>query len=129
MLKLPPPSDLKVYGCLSLVTLLALLITLSKIKMVEMITGPPGSSITFKPVRQRTGTNIKYTGNGFMPEDWHFFHSGVCSTQVCRQSISEALQGKLSDRAEKSLRILDTLRWTGPTAVTLPTTTATNNME
>ena len=84
MLKLPPPSDLKVYGCLSLVTLLALIITLSKIKMVEMIAGPPDSSITFKPVRQRTGTNIKYTGNGFMPEDWQFFHSGVCSTQVCR---------------------------------------------
>ena len=35
-----------------------------------------------------------------MPEDWYFFHSN----------------GKMSDRAYKSIRILDTLRWTGPTS-------------
>ena len=33
------------------------------------------------------------------------------------------LQGKISDRANRSLRILDTLRWTGPTAPTLIPTT------
>ena len=78
MLKLPPESDLKVYGCLTLVTLVALLITLAKIKTVEMMAGTPDSDITFKPVKQRTATSIMYTGNGFLPEDWLFFHSGVC---------------------------------------------------
>ena len=101
MVKLPPPADLKVtakgasgicyqnqfdglksviqvYGALALVTLVALLITFTKIKMVEMMAGSPESSVTFKPVKQRTGSSIMYTGNGFMPDDWYFFHSGVC---------------------------------------------------
>ena len=93
MVKLPPSADLKVraeeasvgllsvlqvYGALALVTLMALLITFTKIKMVEMMAGSPESSVTFKPVKQRTGSSIMYTGNGFMPEDWYFFHSGVC---------------------------------------------------
>ena len=32
---------------------------------------------TFKPLIQQTATGIKYTGNGFLPEDWYFFHSEV----------------------------------------------------
>ena len=117
------------YGALVLVTLLALLITFSKMKVVEMMAGTPDSRVTFKPVKQRTGSSIMYTGNGFMPEDWYFFHSGVCfhnseQTKITNIYITE--QGKLSDRAEKSLRILDTLRWTGPT---LPTTRATTKLK
>ena len=75
------------YGCLALVTLAALLITVAKIKMVEMTAGPPGSEPTFKPVKQRTGSSIMYTGNGFMPEDWYFFHSGVCLTKKYTQTF------------------------------------------
>ena len=103
---------------MALVTLLALVITVTKIKVVEAIEGTPDPMIpTFKPLKQKTDTTIMYTGvykifflflsilwlftgNGFMPEDWYFFHSN----------------GKMSDRAYKSIRILDTLRWTGPTS-------------
>ena len=121
---------LKVYAALALVTLLALVITVAKIKVVEAIEGTPDPMVpTFKPLKQKTDTTIMYTGkcikikthpnqdvyyyfillvltiimftgNGFMPEDWYFFHSN----------------GRMSDRAYKSIRILDTLRWTGPTS-------------
>ena len=77
------------YGCLFLVTLLALVITFSKIKVVELIQGTPDPDIsTFAPVKQRTASKIMYTGNGFMPVDWHFFHSGVCSNYKAEMSYS-----------------------------------------
>lgn len=97
-------DDLKVYAALALVTVMALVITFSKIKVVEIIDGTPDPNVsTFKPLKQRTASKIMYTGDGFLPEDWYFFHS----------------KGKMSDRAYKSIRILDTLRWTGPTTKTV----------
>ena len=66
------------YACLALVTLLALAVTLAKIKAVELMEGTPEPDLpTFKPIKQRTASSIMYTGNGFLPEDWYFFHSGV----------------------------------------------------
>jgi len=90
-----------------LITFAATGITLAKIKVVEAIEGTPDPlAVTFKPLKQRVDSSIMYNGDGFLPDDWAFFHS----------------QGKISDRANRSLRILDTLRWTGPTAPTaLPT--------
>lgn len=94
-------DDLKVYVCMALVTLIALLITFAKIKVVEAIEGTPDPRIsTFKPLKQRVDTDIMYVGIGYQPDDWYFYHS----------------KGKMSDRAYKSIRILDTMRWTGPTA-------------
>ena len=47
----------KVYAALTLVFLLALFITLSKIKVVEIIEGEPDPSVTtFKPLNQQTAT-------------------------------------------------------------------------
>ena len=37
---------------------------------------------TFKPQPQQTATGLKYTGNGFLPEDWYFFHSEVLSDNL-----------------------------------------------
>ena len=36
---------------------------------------------TFIPVVRRVKTSIMYTGNGFMPEDFAFFHSKVSTTR------------------------------------------------
>ena len=59
-------------------TLIALIITFAKIKAVEMIEDPVDpNKPTFKPQPQQTATGLKYTGNGFLPEDWYFFHSEV----------------------------------------------------
>ena len=45
------------YAALTLVFLLALFITLSKIKVVEIIEGEPDPSVTtFKPLNQQTAT-------------------------------------------------------------------------
>ena len=55
---------LKVYAALALVTLLALVITVTKIKVVEAIEGTPDPMVpTFKPLKQKTDTTIMYTGN------------------------------------------------------------------
>jgi len=63
---------------LALVTVMALVITFSKIKVVEIIDGTPDPNVsTFKPLKQRTASKIMYTGDGFLPEDWYFFHSKV----------------------------------------------------
>ena len=54
---------MQVYAALALVTLLALVITLAKIKVVEAIEGTPDPLIpTFKPLKQKTDTTIMYTG-------------------------------------------------------------------
>ena len=54
---------LKVYAALALVTLLALVITVAKIKVVEAIEGTPDPMVpTFKPLKQKTDTTIMYTG-------------------------------------------------------------------
>ena len=51
------------YAALTLVTLLALVITVTKIKVVEAIEGTPDPRIsTFKPLKQKTDTIIMYTG-------------------------------------------------------------------
>ena len=45
------------YAALTLVFLLALFLTLSKIKVVEIIEGEPDPSVTtFKPLNQQTAT-------------------------------------------------------------------------
>merc|ERR1712179_168995 len=90
----------QVYVCMTLITVIALLIVFAKIKVVEAIEGTPDPRIsTFKPLKQRVDTDIMYVGIGFLPDDWYYYHS----------------EGRMSDRAYKSIRILDTLRWTGPT--------------
>ena len=54
---------MQVYAALTLVTLLALVITLTKIKVVEAIEGTPDPMVpTFKPLKQKTDTTIMYTG-------------------------------------------------------------------
>ena len=61
-----------------MVFLLSVLVTVVKIKVVSLIEDPLDPSVpTFKPLVQQTATGIKYTGNGFLPEDWYFFHSEV----------------------------------------------------
>ena len=53
----------QVYAALTLVTLLALVITLTKIKVVEAIEETPDPMVpTFKPLKQKTDTTIMYTG-------------------------------------------------------------------
>ena len=48
-----------------------------------MIEGTPDpNASTFKPVKQRTASKIMYTGDGYLPEDWYFFHSGVNIKQI-----------------------------------------------
>ena len=116
-----------------LVTVIALVIVFAKIKVVEAIQvnckselfilkdlfkiqGTPDPRIsTFKPLRQRVETDIMYVGIGFQPEDWYFYHSKVVHGKALLCQCSVIYQGKMSDRAYKSIRILDTLRWTGPT--------------
>ena len=46
--------------------------------LVEALTPTPDpAAATFQPVKQRTASKIMYTGDGFLPEDWYFFHSKV----------------------------------------------------
>ena len=105
---------------MALVTVMALVITFSKIKVVEIIDGTPDPNVsTFKPLKQRTASKIMYTGDGFLPEDWYFFHSKVPLKGLKTFYFVIYVQGKMSDRAYKSIRILDTLRWTGPTTKTI----------
>ena len=90
----------QVYVCMALVTFGALAITFAKIKVVEAIEvtfsekninkcsvglyqGTPDPRIsTFKPLKQRTETDIMYVGIGFVPEDWYFYHSKVKNYQI-----------------------------------------------
>merc|ERR1711972_353408 len=69
-------DDLKVYMAMIFITLAATGITLAKIKVVEAIEGTPDPlAVTFKPLKQRVMSGIMYNGDGFLPEDWAFFHS------------------------------------------------------
>lgn len=78
--------------------------------------GTPDPRIsTFKPLKQRVDTDIMYVGIGFLPDDWYYYHSKVTTIYLLKLSHSTDYQGRMSDRAYKSIRILDTLRWTGPT--------------
>ena len=81
-------SDLKVYVALALVFLLAVLITLAKVRVEEALTPTPDPAApTFTPVKQRTASKIMYTGDGFLPEDWYFFHSKVTLDSIYFQLI------------------------------------------
>ena len=83
----------------------------------NLVQGTPDPRIsTFKPLKQRVDTDIMYVGIGFLPDDWYYYHSKVSiifSGYLIFYTIK--YQGRMSDRAYKSIRILDTLRWTGPT--------------
>merc|ERR1712137_1375204 len=68
-------SDLQVYLAMVLITLLAAGITGVKIKLLELYEDD-GNMTTFIPLTQQVKTNIMYTGNGYMPPDYLFFHSG-----------------------------------------------------
>ena len=76
------------YVALALVFLLAVLITLAKVRVEEALTPTPDPAApTFTPVKQRTASKIMYTGDGFLPEDWYFFHSKVTLDSIYFQSI------------------------------------------
>merc|ERR1711973_913327 len=86
-------QDLQVYLTMILITLIAAAITGAKIKLLELY-ADDSNATTFIPLTQQVKTNIMYTGNGYMPPDYLFFHSG----------------GEVSDRANRSLRILNSLK-------------------
>ena len=60
-------STLKVYCAMLMILLAAVAVTLLKIYLVEKLGPTEDPNPTFKPRPQVTGSNIMYTGNGFLP--------------------------------------------------------------
>ena len=58
---------LKVYCAMLIILLGAVAVTLLKIYLVAHIGAPEDNRPTFRPRPQVTGSNIMYTGNGFLP--------------------------------------------------------------
>ena len=60
-------SARKVYCAMLMILLAAVAVTVLKIYLVEKLGPTEDPNPTFKPRPQVTGSNIMYTGNGFLP--------------------------------------------------------------